>query len=101
MFMPEKRVRVVAHFVAKSESVEDVKRALIGMIDPTRAENGCVMYELLQNLDDPTDFTFVEEWTSKADLDLHAESEHIRTGRELVKDHLAQPSDVRVYTLVK
>ena len=99
--MLENGVRVVAHFVAKPESVEDVKRALIGMVDPTRAETGCVTYELLQNLDDPTDFTFVEEWTSQANLDRHAGSEHIRTGRELVKAHLAKPSDVRVYALVK
>ena len=99
--MPENGVRVVAHFVTKPRSVDEVKRALVGMIDPTRAEEGCVTYELLQNADDPTDFTFVEEWASKADLDRHAESEHIRTGRELVSDHLAKPSDVRVYMLVK
>jgi quinol monooxygenase YgiN len=99
--MAENGVRVVAHFVAKPESVEDVRQALTGMIDPTRAEEGCVTYELLQNVADPTDFTFVEEWASQSDLDRHAESEHIRTGRERVKDHLAKPSDVRVYTLIK
>jgi quinol monooxygenase YgiN len=99
--MAENGVRVVAHFVAKPESVQAVKRILSDMIDPTRAEQGCVTYELLQNIADPTDFTFVEEWTSRSDLDQHAESEHIRINRELVKDHLAKPSDVRVYTLVK
>jgi quinol monooxygenase YgiN len=99
--MPDNGVRVVAHFVAKSESVEDVKRILSGMVDPTRAEDGCVTYELLQNTRDSTDFTFVEEWSSKADLDRHAASEHIKTGRELVREHLAKDSDVRVYTLVK
>ena len=99
--MPENGVRVVAHFVAKPESVEDVKRILTGMIDPTRNEDGCVTYELLQNAADPTDFTFVEEWTSKANLDRHAVSDHLKTGRELVREHLAKDSDVRVYTLVK
>ena len=99
--MTENGVRVVAHFVANPESVEDVKRYLSAMVDPTRAEEGCVTYELLQNADDPTDFTFVEEWSSKSDLDHHARSEHIRINRELVSEHLAEPSDVRVYTLVK
>ena len=99
--MSENGVRVVAHFVAKPESVEDVKAILTDMIDPTRAEDGCVTYELLQNIADPTDFTFVEEWRSKVDLDRHAESEHIKTGRELVKEHLAKESDVRVYMLVR
>jgi len=99
--MTENGVRVVAHFVAKPESVEDVKRYLSAMVDLTRAEDGCMTYELLQNADDPTDFTFVEEWSSKSDLDHHARSEHIRINRELVSEHLAEPSDVRVYTLVK
>ena len=99
--MSQNSIRVVARFAAKPDRVQDVKRILTDMIDPTRTEDGCVTYELLQNASDPTDFTFVEQWTSKADLDRHAESLHIKTGRELVKDHLAKPSDVRVYTLVK
>ncbi|MGI8812923.1 MAG: putative quinol monooxygenase [Pyrinomonadaceae bacterium] len=99
--MAENGERVVARFVAKPSSVEDVKRILTDMIDPTRAEDGCITYELLQNSADPTDFTFVEEWDSKADLDRHAVSEHIKMGRELVKEHLARDSDVRVYTLIR
>ena len=45
---------------------EDELRALLrGLIEPTRREPGCVTYELLQNTADPTDFTFVEEWSSE------------------------------------
>ena len=71
------------------------------MIDPTRAESGCITYELLQNIDAPTDFTFVEEWASRADLDRHARSQHIQTGRELVAEYIAKEPEVHVYTLVK
>ena len=99
--MAEQGVRVVARFAAKPGSVDDVKRILIDMIEPTRSESGCVTYELLQNAADPTDLTFVEEWASLADLDRHAASAHIDAGRRLVREHLAKDADVRVYTLVK
>jgi len=99
--MQNQGIRVVASFVAKPESVAEVKRILTDMIGLTRAEAGCITYELLQNADDPTDFTFVEEWSSRADLDRHSEADHIETGRQLVRDHIAEPTDVRVYTLVK
>lgn len=99
--MQENRVRVVARFAARAESIEDAKRILGEMIDPTRAEEGCITYELLQNAADPTDLTFVEEWRSQSDLDRHAVSEHIKTGRERAVKYLANEPDVQVYSLVK
>ena len=99
--MQNNGIRVVARFIAKPESVEEVKRILSEMVEPTRSEDGCITYDLLHNVDDPTDFTFVEEWSSRADLDRHSRSEHLRIGRELIKEHLAESSDVRIYTLVK
>ena len=60
--MPAGPLRVVARIKAKSEAVSEVRELLCDLIEPTRKESGCISYELLQNRDDPTDFTFVEEW---------------------------------------
>ncbi len=59
--MPEHRLRVLARVSAKADSVEHVRAILIGVVDPTRNEPGCLSYQLLQNRSDPTDFAFVEE----------------------------------------
>ena len=75
--MQNNGVRVVARFIAKPESVEEVKRILSEMVEPTRSEDGCITYDLLHNVDDPTDFTFVEEWSSRADLDRHVLREEL------------------------
>ena len=99
--MSDDSTRVVARFISKPGSVEEVKRILSDMVGPTRSEEGCITYELLHNVADPTDFTFVEEWSSRAHLDRHSGSEHLRIGRELIKEHLAESSDIRIYTLVK
>ena len=93
-------LHVVAHLRAKPDKVEETKVALLALVEPTRAENGCILYELSQNTADPTDFTFVEEWESDKALDTHLESEHIRELRSRADDLFAAPPDIRRYTLI-
>jgi len=63
--MRDQAVRVVARVVARPGKEDELRTLLRGLIEPTHAEPGCVTYELLQNTADPTDFTFVEEWSSE------------------------------------
>ena len=95
------KIRVVAHLTSKPGTVEETRAALEGFIEPTRAEAGCVYYELMQNNDDPTDFTFVEEWESDDTLDAHLESPHILAFKERAGELLACDPDIRRYTLIK
>ena len=94
-------IRVVAHLTSKPETIDATRAALEGFIEPTRAEAGCVYYELMQNNADPTDFTFVEEWESNETLDAHLESPHITAFKEKAGDLLAAEPDIRRYTLIK
>ena len=64
--MPANPLRVVARIKARPETVDEVRELLCGLVEPTRKESGCISYELLQNREDPTDLTFVEEWESDA-----------------------------------
>ena len=98
--MSPNTLRVVAHLTAKPDKIEETREALIELIKPTRDEDGCVRYELTQNNDDPSDFTFVEEWTCDASLDEHLQSEHIRKLQSRADELFAAPPDIRRYTLV-
>jgi quinol monooxygenase YgiN len=91
---------VVARIVAKPESVPVVRRHLSELLAPTRAEEGCLVYDLFQSESDPTDFTFYEEWTNGAALDVHAASPHIRAVFTALDGHLASPPDVRRYAKI-
>ena len=93
-------LRVVAHLTAKPDTIEETRRALMALVDSTRAESGCILYELTQNNSDPTDFTFVEEWASHAALDAHLQSEHIRHLQTRGDELFACPPDIRRYTLI-
>ncbi len=98
--MSSKTLRVVAHLKANPDKVEETRKALTELVKPTCAEDGCIGYELLQNDADPTDFTFVEEWSTDAALDAHLRSEHICTLQSRAEELFAAPPDIRRYALL-
>ncbi len=99
--VPAGPLRVVARIKAKSEAINEVRELLCGLIEPTRKESGCISYELLQNRDDPTDFTFVEEWETDAAFENHAASDHIKAIGPKLQPVVADPPDIRTYLAVK
>lgn len=94
-------VRVVARMIARQEAVEQVKSMLTSLIEPTRKEKGCIAYQLLQNTEDPTDFTFVEEWDSQGELQIHLKSEHLTAVVQKLPAVLSADPDIRTYTVVE
>jgi quinol monooxygenase YgiN len=76
--MSAKTITVVATFQAKPGKAEELKRALISLVAPTRKEVGCLNYDLHQSPDDPGKFLFHENWTTKAALDAHLKMPHIQ-----------------------
>lgn len=59
----------------------DLKQAEEGLQELvllTRQEPGCRMFEIRQNLQDPTRFTLWESWTDKAALAAHFEMAHTK-----------------------
>jgi quinol monooxygenase YgiN len=99
--MPENGLRVVARVKAKKGRIGEVKELLSGLVAPTRGESGCITYELLQNRQDPTDFTFVEEWESDAAFDGHFTTDHIKEALPQFEELAAEPPDIRTYIVVR
>jgi quinol monooxygenase YgiN len=90
-------LHVVARITARPDTIDQVRAILESMIAPTHRETGCIVYELFQNTQDPTDFTFVEEWTDDAALDQHAATPHIAGVQPQLRELIAAPTDVRRY----
>jgi len=74
---PSEHLQILAHFQARPDRVDELREVLLGLIPPTRVEAGCLRYELLQSREDPTRFTFVEEWTDEHALEEHFATDHI------------------------
>lgn len=80
---------VVAVLVAKPGSESVVSGALGALVEPTRAEAGCLSYDLYVSQADPATFITVERWRSTGDLDGHMGTPHIAKAFEVAGDHLA------------
>jgi quinol monooxygenase YgiN len=81
-------LNVVAVLKAKPGSEDTVGRALGALVVPTRAEEGCISYELFRSAADPTTFITIERWRSQDDLDAHMQTPHIAQALEAAGDAL-------------
>ncbi len=82
------KITVVARLTVQDGAIEVVKRELLKMITPTRAEEGCLEYRLHQDIDTPNLFIFYENWADAASLERHLDSEHFRSYAAAVGDLL-------------
>jgi quinol monooxygenase YgiN len=90
-------VHVIARHFARPDTVDAVRTVLDALVAPTRAEPGCLKYELFENVDDPTDFTFVETFADDAALAAHAAAPYVARLAAALAPITARPSDVRRY----
>jgi quinol monooxygenase YgiN len=88
---------VVAEMKAKPGREEDLRKAVLALIEPTRREDGCVQYDLHRHTDDPGRFVFYENWKSPAHLARHAASPHLTAFDKIAGDLLAEPARVETY----
>ena len=95
--MSSQSVRVLARFQALPGKEDELAAVLGALLEPTRSESGCRLYELWRNREDPGEFTFVEEWDSREALAAHGRTEHIQEGRKAMAPLLASPGDLRLY----
>jgi len=75
--MSKNTLHVVAIAETSADKAEELKSVCLGLIEPTRKENGCISYELYQDTVNPGKFTFIENWESKAHLDVHLKTPHM------------------------
>jgi len=63
-------------FIAKEGSEAKMKELLSAMVVPSKAENGCLFYEIFQYENEPRHFMAVETWRDDTALDGHKASSH-------------------------
>ena len=94
------KLTVVARVRAKAGKEDEVQQTLLALVAPTRAEPGCLNYDLHQSLDDPALFLFYENWASKPHLEAHAQSAHIQAFRARAVALLAEPVEIKFFRMV-
>jgi quinol monooxygenase YgiN len=68
---------IVANIKAKSDKIDFVKAELEKLIPITRAEEGCINYDLHQDNENPAHFLFYENWESRELWQTHMANDHL------------------------
>ncbi len=68
---------LIAHITAVPDQVELVKAECLKLIDTTRAETGCIQYDLHQDNERPEHFMFFELWQSRPLWQDHMNAPHL------------------------
>jgi quinol monooxygenase YgiN len=63
-------------FIAKDGCEDKMKELLSAMVVPSKAEEGCLFYEIFQYENSPKKFMAVETWEDEKALDGHKASKH-------------------------
>jgi quinol monooxygenase YgiN len=99
--LPKDAVILTAMVKAKPGQEDAVKEALLSLVEPTRKEPGCLLYNLHQSKTDPTLFMFYEQWASQEALDAHGKTPHMRALGAKLKDRTDKGGGVVRYELLK
>lgn len=71
------KLTIVANIYANPSKIDLVKNELRKLIPITRAEEGCIQYDLHQDNEDPTHFTFYENWLTRELWQTHMGAAHL------------------------
>ena len=92
--MAGKQIVVTATVHAGEGFEAEIERELLALIAPSRAEEGCIKYELHRNTDDASLFMFHEIWASREDLDRHMSQPSMDAFDERTQSMLAEPVEI-------
>ncbi|MCH7225849.1 putative quinol monooxygenase [Haloferula sp. A504] len=90
------KLTIVARITAKPGKVGLVKEELMKLVPATRAEAGCLNYDLHQDQGEPAHFLFYENWETRDHWLAHMEAPHIREFQAKADEMVA---DVAVYEM--
>ncbi|MBK5142434.1 antibiotic biosynthesis monooxygenase [Budviciaceae bacterium BWR-B9] len=69
-------ITIVATLTIKADFQAPLMDALKKLVDSSRAEEGCLQYDLHQDNKNPLVYVFIERWASQEILDIHSKSSH-------------------------
>lgn len=93
------QLTLIAFLRARSGQEEELGRRLTALIEPTRAEAGCVDYHLHRSNEDAAVWALYENWRSPADLDAHFQTPYLKDFVARKDEVLAEEMDLRRFSM--
>ncbi len=90
-------VVVVGAFTARPGLEREAEEAFRALLEPTHAEDGCILYALHRGADDPRRLAFIERWASREALEAHLGSTHIEEILARAEELFGDSGEIVVY----
>lgn len=90
-------VYVVTDLWPIPDKAQEVKKILYDIVPEAKKERTCLKYELCENINDISQFTFLQAWSTEQALEEHLKSEIILRATEALRDLLGKPTEIRRY----
>ncbi|MFT4031528.1 MAG: putative quinol monooxygenase [Siphonobacter sp.] len=84
------KIYVTSIIKSKPEFLEEVKIGLGELVEQTRKEKACILYDLHQDLNDENTFVFYEIWENQQGLNNHNEQPYIKAFGNLADEKLQE-----------
>lgn len=88
---------VLAKVTSKDGMEDKIINEAKTLIEATRAEKGCIEYNLYNPIDSENILLFVEKWETKEFLESHIKQDHFIKFGSAIEDYLAKDLDISVY----
>jgi quinol monooxygenase YgiN len=89
---------LIARLRGKPGQESRLLQELQRLVATTRAEPGCIAYDLHQSQADPALFMFYEVWKGQADLDAHFQTPHMKAFGKIGQELLEGEMDLTKWT---
>jgi len=84
----KKQLPMIVKFEVKENMIEFVKVNLLKLLEPSRNDKGCILYELHQDMEDHRIFMFYEIWETEALWKAHDSTPHVIEFKNATKDSI-------------
>jgi quinol monooxygenase YgiN len=92
-------IHIVAKNLVKESQVETFKVLSKELILKSKEEEGCIAYDLYEDMNNPTVLTFIEIWSDEEAIERHNKSDHFKKNVPKL-GKLVEDKEVRLYEKV-
>ena len=71
-------IHIIAKNSVKKDQIETFKVLTKELILKSKEEEGCIAYDLYEDMNNPTVLTFIEIWADEEAIEQHNKSEHFK-----------------------
>ena len=88
-------------FIAKDNSIDNLKTLLETMVEASRDEEGCLLYNIYQIKNKPNTFVVIETWENEKALNGHKNSTHYKHYKTNFEPYTADKYSDELEILIK